>query len=70
MGSLLVLEEPFWKAMGCILGFGRVVLQILEVILWPRELPRTGMSDQEPRCAKNVDFPIVFCRFSVEGFAL
>ena len=70
MGSLLVLEEPCWKAMGCILGFGRVVLQILEAILWPRGLPRAGMSDQKPRFIQNDGFQLVVDGFLVEGLAM
>ena len=40
------LGRPYLEAMRCILGLGRVMLQILEAILWPRALSIANMSRQ------------------------
>ena len=45
LGAVWGLGKPLREARWCILGLGRLMLQILEAILWPRGLPRTNMSD-------------------------
>ena len=44
--------RPCWEVVWCILGLGRVMLQILEAILWPRGLPRANMNSQKQRSAE------------------
>ena len=41
--------RPCWEAMWCISGLGRLMLQILEAILWPRVLHRAYMSWQHEK---------------------
>ena len=58
------LGRPCWEAMWCILDLGRVMLQILEAILWPRGLPRANKSSQKHRITEHDNFPLASACFS------